>query len=199
MGVDRVVVRRAVFLDRDGVINRNIFNPQTGQYESPLTAEDFHLIDGVLDAIRSMQDAQYLLFLVSNQPNYALGKSSLQSLDEIHLRMKREFDREGISFSEFYYCLHHPQGIVPEYGLTCACRKPSPAFLHRAQRDFHLDLSHSWMIGDRPTDTQCGRAAGAKTIRVSAECPMPIVEAHADFIVPDLAGAVTCILGIRSE
>src|SRR5580700_5253548 len=174
MGVDRVVVRRAVFLDRDGVINRNIFNPQTGQYESPLTAEDFHLIDGALDAIRSMQDAQYLLFLVSNQPNYALGKSSLQSLDEIHLRMKREFDREGISFSEFYYCLHHPQGIVPEYGLTCACRKPSPAFLHRAQRDFHLDLSHSWMIGDRPTDTQCGRAAGAKTIRVSAECPMPI-------------------------
>jgi D-glycero-D-manno-heptose 1,7-bisphosphate phosphatase len=190
------VARRAVFLDRDGVINRNIFNPQTSQYESPLAAADFYLIDGVLDALRRLQEADYLLFLVSNQPNYALGKSSLHSLGEIHLCMKSKLDREEISFSEFYYCLHHPEGIVPEYSGACRCRKPSPAFLHQAQRDFCLDLSHSWMIGDRPTDTQCGKAAGANTVRVSAECAAPVIDRNADFIVPDLAEAVTCILAM---
>jgi D-glycero-D-manno-heptose 1,7-bisphosphate phosphatase len=197
MGIDGRVSCRAVFLDRDGVINRNLLNLQTNQFESPLTPEDFHLTDGALTALLKLQNAGYLLFLVSNQPNYALGKASLEVLGAIHDRMKEIFDQAGISFAKFYYCFHHPRGIMPEYSGRCECRKPSPHFLLQAQRNFGLDLDRSWMIGDRETDMQCGQAAGAKTIQVFAESTVPI--AGADRIASNLTAAVSFILNGEEE
>jgi D-glycero-D-manno-heptose 1,7-bisphosphate phosphatase len=170
---------RAVFLDRDGVINRNVLNPATGEYEAPLTVADFALIPGVGEALRRLQGAGYLLFLVSNQPNYAKGKSSLEELNAIDAELRRELAAMGVKFAAFYYCFHHPEGIAEGYSVRCACRKPSPFFLLKASEEFGVDLQQSWMVGDRSTDILCGYGAGARTILIGTK------GAEAEAIVPD--------------
>lgn len=162
------LARPAVFLDRDGVLNALVLNPATGRMESPLRADDLRLIDGAIPALQRLQRAGYPLVLVSNQPNYALGKSTLNTLGEIHCRLESELIRAAIRFARFSYCLHHPKGVVAGYSGLCVCRKPSPWFLFRARDDFGYSLADSWMIGDQPTDTQCGRAAGTRTIRIGS-------------------------------
>ena len=152
----------AVFLDRDGVLNRNVWNPATGQSESPLTPEQFELLPDVLPALRLLCDAGYLLFLVSNQPNYAKGKASMDMLNAIHCRLETALTEAKISFAAFYYCFHHP-----EFTGECMCRKPSPYFLFQARDIFGVHLGASWIVGDRATDVECGRSAGMRTIEIS--------------------------------
>jgi D-glycero-D-manno-heptose 1,7-bisphosphate phosphatase len=151
--------RPAVFLDRDGVLNALVLNPATGRMESPLTPGDLRILDGVIPALRRLRQAGYPLILVSNQPNFALGKSTLDTLGAIHSKLEMALICAGVQFSRFSYCLHHPKGVVAGYSGLCVCRKPSPWFLFRARDDFGYSLPDSWMIGDQPTDTQCGRAA----------------------------------------
>jgi len=158
--------RPAIFIDRDGVLNDLIRNPATGRMEAPLWVGDFHLIDGVTSALLRLQSAGYALILVSNQPNFALGKSSYDAHWMIHHELVRKLALAGVRFTRFSYCLHHPKGLTPGYSHVCDCRKPSPGMLLQARDDFSLTLADSWMIGDQPTDTQCGRAAGTRTIRV---------------------------------
>ena len=191
--------RSAVFLDRDGVLNALVFNPATGRMESPLTSADLCLLDGVIPALRSLQQAGYPLLLVSNQPNYALGKSTFDTLGEIHNQLATQLVFGGIQFTRFYYCLHHPNGVVPGYSGLCVCRKPSPWFLFRARDDFGYSLADSWMIGDRPTDVQCGRAAGAHTIRIGSGSLAVCQDArsHADYSVSHLAEAAEIVLTQR--
>ncbi len=197
MGIGEVKLRPAVFLDRDGVINRNVQDPATGEYGAPLSAEQFHLAPGALEAMAALRQAGFVLFLVSNQPNYAKGKSTLEALHAIHERLAAELDAAGIDFAEFFYCYHHPDGIVPGYSGQCRCRKPSPFFLLQAGDRFGLSLAESWMVGDRATDIECGRAAGARTILVAPDHPSsarkPQVEP--DFEAQDLSDAAGIILG----
>jgi D-glycero-D-manno-heptose 1,7-bisphosphate phosphatase len=189
----------AVFLDRDGVLNALVLNPATGRMESPLTPDDLHLIDGAVPALCRLQQAGLPLILVSNQPNFALGKSTLEVLAAVHCRLETALIAAGIHFTRFSYCLHHPKGLVAGYSGLCVCRKPSPWFLLRARDDFGYSLADSWMIGDQPTDTQCGRAAGAHTIRVnsgsvaSERGGMPA----ADYMVRQLSEAAEIILSHR--
>ena len=173
MGVGGVTGSRAVFLDRDGVLNRNVLNAVTGAYESPHRAEDFELLPGVLDALALLRESGYRLILVSNQPSYAKGKTTLTAIQAIYRRLADSLADAGISLDGFYYCLHHPNGIIREYSVRCECRKPSPYFLLQAKTRFDLDLAKSWMIGDRETDVLCGRDAGVRTIRVAADHPAP--------------------------
>lgn len=195
MGANRAAPRPAVFLDRDGVINQNVFNPATGSFEAPLTADDFALAPGAVQALRQLQSAAFLLFVVSNQPNYAKGKSSLEALAAIDQKMRRELASSGVELSGVYYCLHHPQGIIPEYSGQCACRKPSSYFLLRAIRKFHLDAERSWMIGDRETDILCGRSAGVRTILISDSAR----DSRADFTAPNLLAAADQILAPQQQ
>lgn len=195
MGIGQIG-RPAVFLDRDGVLNPTILNPATGRKESPLNPDDFWLLDGVPDALLELQEHGYPLILVSNQPNYALGKSSLELLGAIHHKFACELLHAGISFTRFCYCFHHPQGVIAGYSGLCVCRKPSPWFLYRARDDFGYSLRESWMIGDQPTDTQCGQAAGARTIRIDPE-PSEAVQSfgpRADYFARDLREAAQIIL-----
>lgn len=189
MGIG-AVERPAIFLDRDGVLNALVLNPATGRMESPLVAEDFQLLPGVLSALGRLQGAGYLLILVSNQPNYALGKSDWLTLGLIHHKFATELVNAGIHFARFCYCVHHPRGVAPGFSRSCLCRKPSPWFLHRAQEDFRLSLGDSWMIGDQATDVECGRAAGVRTLRIGAGAG-----AGADFVARDLAEGVQIVLG----
>lgn len=157
-------VNTAVFLDRDGVINELVFNPATGEYEAPHYPDDYRLFPYVVDAIKILINHRYLLFLMSNQPDYAKGKTSMENLRAIHERMHKIFLDNGIVFTHYYYCYHHPDGVVPEYTKVCECRKPSPYFLRKAEREYNLDLKRSWLIGDQDSDILSGKDCGIKTI-----------------------------------
>lgn len=194
MGTGRQPGRRAVFLDRDGVINRNVFNPASGEYEAPLTAAQFRLMPGVPEALRQLQGAGYLLFLVSNQPNYAKRKSSLADLYAIDAELRRELSAMRVELAAAYYCFHHPEGDVPGYSGSCVCRKPSPYFLLRASTEFNVDCERSWMVGDRATDVLCGRAAGVRTVLVNAN-GAGCGGLAPDHVAADLAAAAGYICG----
>ena len=186
----------AIFLDRDGVINRNVVDPTTGEYGAPLRAEDFELTPGALQALQLLREAGFSLFLVSNQPNYAKGKSSLEELGAIHAKLLEELHAADIEFTDFYYCYHHPQGVISTHSGPCDCRKPSPYFLLKARDTHGINLESSWMIGDRPADIECGRAAGVRTICVREDHPgnRAIDDVRADFDADDLAAAAQIIL-----
>ncbi|HWZ11954.1 MAG TPA: HAD family hydrolase [Acidobacteriaceae bacterium] len=187
-----VGLARAVFLDRDGVINKNVYYESTGEWESPRSPDHFEIADGVLDVLRELQSAGFLLFVVSNQPNYAKGKAAMETLNAIHQRLADALDQAGIHFSGFYYCYHHPEGIVPSHSFECDCRKPSPHFLMHAASEFHINLADSWIVGDRDTDIQCGHAAGTRAIRIIDELGNGLEKA--DYNVSDLAAAAEIIL-----
>jgi D-glycero-D-manno-heptose 1,7-bisphosphate phosphatase len=193
MGRDKPGSRRAVFLDRDGVINRNVWNPATSQYESPLTADAFELLPGVMHALLRLQSAGFLLFVVSNQPNYSKGKSSIDTPAAIHRKLLALTTQAGIIFAGCYYCFHHPEGSESGYAGPCVCRKPSPYFLLHAQEHFGIDLAASWMIGDRESDVQCGKAAGTRTILIQ-DAPQTPRSTIADESASQLADATQWIL-----
>ncbi|MDD2773305.1 MAG: HAD-IIIA family hydrolase [Elusimicrobiales bacterium] len=165
MGIGKI--SRAVFLDRDGVINALALNPDTGQWESPHRPEDARLLDGAAQALKDIAAAGYLIFVVSNQPSFAKGKTSLENLRLVHDKLEAELSREGARVERFCYCYHHPQGVVEGYSKVCDCRKPGAYFLLEVQREYNLDLRACWMAGDRDSDVECGRAAGVRTILVT--------------------------------
>jgi len=160
-------MKPAVFLDRDGVITRLVFCPATGEYGPPHRPEELVFEDGAVPALLELRQAGFELFLVSNQPDYAKGKASLAALNAVHTAFDNILKRRGIRFRHYYYCFHHPQGIVAAYSIACDCRKPRPGSLFAAVRDYGIDLSGSWMVGDRDTDIECGKNAGTRTILIA--------------------------------
>lgn len=184
---------RAVFLDRDGVVNANVTYPDDGRPEAPRRVEDFRLLPGALAAMAALRRAGWRLILVSNQPNQALGKASAADHAAIHAALLTALAAAGITLTAAYYCLHHPAGSEAGLGGPCRCRKPAPAFLFEARDAHGIDLGASWMVGDRDSDIACGRAAGVRTILVRGEGPPS--EPPADAVVPDLAAAARVILG----
>lgn len=166
-------VNRGIFLDRDGVLNELVYYPDSLEYEAPRTPEDFRLIPGVVDALHGFHTEQYLLFLVSNQPSLAKGKTSLEALTSVHARLEASLAEVGLAFQGVYYCYHHPMGVVPAYTCVCDCRKPGIRSLLRARDAFRLDFSQCWMIGDQDTDVLCGQRAGCRTIQIEYEPSQP--------------------------
>lgn len=171
----------ALFLDRDGLLNELVFYPSSGEWESPRTRADFRLRPGVIEALTAFSKAGWPMFLVSNQPSFAKGKTSMADLREVHAALLEALAPHGVAFREAYYCYHHPDSVVPELKGPCPCRKPSPHFLHEAARVHGVDLSASWMIGDQDMDILCGRNAGCRTILV----PDPHSASKRGGVVPD--------------
>lgn len=157
-------MNKAIFLDRDGVINHLIFNPKTNEYESPHEPTDLEIIPGVFEVLKTLNNKGFLLFIISNQPSYAKGKTTLTKIKEIHRRLQEKIEDYGINITEYYYCYHHPDGIIPDYTKVCECRKPKPFFIHKAEKEYDLDLKNSWLIGDQDTDIECGISGGVRTI-----------------------------------
>lgn len=151
--------QKAIFLDRDGTINR---------YIGFLTdINDFTLIDGVSEAIRKINEAGYLAIVVSNQPVIARGEISFEELAEIHNKMETLLGADGAYLDGIYFCPHHPHkgyvGERKELKIDCKCRKPQAGMLFQAAGNFNIDLMQSWMIGDSESDILCGKNAGCKT------------------------------------
>lgn len=151
-------VQRAIFLDRDGTINR---------YVGFLTdINDMELIDGVAEALRLINASGYLAIIVTNQPVIARGEVTLEGLEEIHNKLETLLGNEGAYVDDIIYCPHHPhsgyEGERKEYKKDCDCRKPKPGMLLAAAHKYHIDLQQSWMIGDGENDMEAGRAAGCR-------------------------------------
>lgn len=151
--------QKAIFLDRDGTINKYV-----GYLRTP---EQFELLEGVGEAIRKINLSGYLAIVVTNQPVIARGEVTVDDLQEIHNKMETMLGKEGAYLDGVYYCPHHPDkgfaGEVEELKIVCECRKPKAGLLLQAAKDFNIDLSQSWMIGDSENDVLSGKNAGCKT------------------------------------
>jgi D-glycero-D-manno-heptose 1,7-bisphosphate phosphatase len=137
-------LRPAVFLDRDGVLNVD-----HGYVHQP---DQLEWIPGVAEAVRLMNEAGFYVFVVTNQAGVARGYYSEAAIDQIHRHMQDVLKAEGAHIDAFYYCPHHPEGTVKEFAISCRCRKPGPGMLEQAARDWPIDLSRSFLIGDRDHD-----------------------------------------------
>ena len=151
--------QKAIFLDRDGTINKYV-----GFLQSE---EQFELLEGVTDAIRKINQSGYLAVVVTNQPVIARGEVTYDGLQLIHNKMETLLGKDGAYLDAIYYCPHHPdsgfEGEVKALKIDCGCRKPKPGLLLRAAEDFNIDLNQSWMIGDAKNDALAGKNAGCKT------------------------------------
>lgn len=151
--------QKAIFLDRDGTINKYV-----GYLRTP---EQFELLEGAGEAIRKINLSGYLAIVVTNQPVIARGEVTVDGLQQIHNKMETMLGKEGAYLDGVYYCPHHPDkgfaGEVEELKIVCECRKPKAGLLLKAAKDFNIDLSQSWMIGDSENDVLAGRNAGCKT------------------------------------
>jgi D-glycero-D-manno-heptose 1,7-bisphosphate phosphatase len=152
-------MKRAVFLDRDGVINRKAAE---GQYVTRW--EDFHFLPGVAEAISLLNRAGWSVIVISNQRCVAKGLLTIAELETIHQKMLEELARSGANLDGIYYCPHDKES-------PCSCRKPSPGMLLRAAREHQIDLISSWMVGDSESDIEAGKRAGCGTVRIVADLP----------------------------
>ena len=150
--------QRAVFLDKDGTLVKNIpFNVDPAK---------IRLRGDATEALRLLHAAGYRLFIVSNQPGVALGLFSATAMTGVRHRLESLFREAGVPLAGFYYCPHHPAGRVPGYAVSCSCRKPLPGLITRAAAEHGIDLERSWMIGDILDDVEAGRRAGCRTVHL---------------------------------
>lgn len=152
--------QKAIFLDRDGTINKYV-----GFLRD---IDDFELLPGAAEAIREINESGYLAIVVTNQPVIARGELSFEELERIHDKMETLLGEKGAYLNAVFFCPHHPDkgfaGEIKELKIACDCRKPKPGMLLKAARDYNIDLSQSWMIGDGENDIKAGKMAGCKTI-----------------------------------
>lgn len=165
-------MKKAVFLDRDGVINEVL----TGRVKFVNKPEDFYLLPGVPEAIRNLNGHFDYIFVVTNQGGVGLGFLKESELRKIHGHMMKELKKRGAIIHDVAYCPHRPKA-------GCACRKPGSKMIEDLAKKYNVDLSQSYMVGDTDTDIQAGKRAGTKTVFIGEE------ESSADAVFPDLFSA----------
>ena len=150
--------RRAVFMDRDGTISEEVgyVNHPSRYRVFPYTAE----------AVRRLNEAGWLAVLVTNQAGVARGYFTEDVIGAVHTLLAQELERGGARLDAIYYCPHHPSVGEPPYRFDCDCRKPRPGLIRRAAIDLDIDVAASWMVGDRYSDTELARNAGARAALV---------------------------------
>jgi D-glycero-D-manno-heptose 1,7-bisphosphate phosphatase len=176
------MIKRAVFLDRDGVINSYVYDPDFGTVDSPSNPDEFQLIEGVPEALQCIRDLGFLVIVVSNQPGIAKGRFTPALLDAVTSKMRRECHG---TIHDIFYCLHHAHATLPAYRSDCTCRKPKPGLLLQAAQKWNIDLASSFMIGDGLTDIAAGHAAGAAAILVSPRKCYLCDEIDKQQVIPD--------------
>lgn len=187
----------AIFLDRDGTINEEV-----GYLDS---LEKLRIIPAAFEAIRLINQSSRKAIVVTNQAGVARGLFGEDLVETIHAALREALRRRGAFIDSFCYCPHHPTEGLPPYRQSCDCRKPAPGLFLRAAREWNLDLSESWMIGDRYNDMEAAHRAGARGILVKTGYGMealagkgPDTETPAgkpDLIADDILEAVRLILG----
>jgi D-glycero-D-manno-heptose 1,7-bisphosphate phosphatase len=150
---------KAVFLDRDGVLNREI-----GDYVCRL--EDFEILDN-FEALKTLQDKGYLLIVATNQGGLAKGWYSEEELAKMHRQLKERYHQHGVEITDIFYCPHHPN-----FTGDCDCRKPKPGLLLQGIEKYNIDPEQSYFIGDRERDVEAGTAANVTGILIDSNQPL---------------------------
>lgn len=164
-------MNKAVFLDRDGVINE-VLSERVKFVNKP---SDFYLLPGVGEAIRIINELNYLTFVVTNQGGIGLGFMSEKELSDVHIEMKRQLNELDAIINDSVYCPHKPNA-------GCICRKPNPDMIIQLAKKHRVDLTESYMVGDRKPDIEAGRNAGVRTVLVGDRSE----KIKADIICTDL-------------
>jgi D-glycero-D-manno-heptose 1,7-bisphosphate phosphatase len=187
------MTNRAIFLDRDGTLNEEV-----GYITAP---EQFRLFGFAAEAVRMINDAGWLAIVTSNQSGVARGYFTEVFLRQIHGWMSDLLHRQGARIDAFYYCPHHPDFGEPPYRRDCDCRKPRPGLIEQAARDFSLDLTACFVVGDRYRDVETGHAAGARGAlvmtgygRAEYEMQRELWPRQPEFVAENLLEAVKWIL-----
>ena len=154
---------KAVFLDRDGTINVD----KGYLYK----ACDFEFLPGATDALKKLQNAGYLLIVITNQSGIGRGYYTEEDFEALNEYMKSELRKHGVNLAGVYYCPHLPDAKVERYRKVCTCRKPSLGLFERAVHDFNIDLSLSYAVGDKPRDC---------AICLKSECRGFLINADSD-------------------
>jgi len=149
-------MQKAIFLDRDGVINSDV-----GHYYI-YRVEDFVINKGIINSLKRFQDAGYILIVITNQGGVAKGIYSCEDVNKVHHYLETILKENGILLQEIYYCPHH------ESVASCKCRKPSPYMINQAIQKYNIDISMSYLIGDSKRDIEAAEAAGVKGIKIEA-------------------------------
>lgn len=194
----------AAFLDRDGVINEIVFFPELGLLDSPLNPQQFRLLPGVAEAIGVFNRLGFRVIVVSNQPAIAKGKMTMSLFNRICGKMRKEIEKDGGHLDAEYYCFHHPSAKNIEYRDNCDCRKPKPGLLLKAAKDFGLDFSKCYVIGDSLVDVKAGKAVGCRAVLIgNLKCDtcklMEKEDIRPDLIVPDVLHAAKIIENMVSK
>lgn len=155
---------KAVFLDRDGVINKDKAYVHCW--------EDFEFLPGAIEGMKKLQDSGYALVIVTNQSGLARGYYTEEEYLQLNDELKQHLAGHGVQLAGIYHCPHHPEGIVPSISIVCNCRKPAPGMLIKAASELCLSLPDSILIGDKPSDIEASRAAGVgRSYLVESENP----------------------------
>lgn len=149
-------MNKAIFFDRDGTLNVDL--------DYLCDFEKFQWIDGAVEAIKFLNDNNYLVIVVTNQSGVARGFFTEDDVKIFHNQMNEELKKFDAHIDEFYYCPHHPQGVIVKYKIDCECRKPKSKMIEDACKKFNIDKSKSLMIGDKIRDVECGENAGVRSI-----------------------------------
>lgn len=174
-------LHRAVFLDRDGVINRAL--TRDNKPYPPTSLAEFEILPGVAEACRRLKEAGYVLVVATNQPDVGRGTLSQATVEQLHAHL-----RATLPIDRVEVCYHPGKGAS-----DCDCRKPKPGMLRSAAAALGLDLATSWMVGDRWRDIDCGQAAGCRTIFIDYDYDEPL-KAPPDFRAKSLLEAAEIIL-----
>jgi len=183
--------RKAIFMDRDGVINEDI-----GWLHK---FKDFELFPGIAKVIKKINDSEFLAIIITNQPVVARGLCSIEELEEIHKKMETLLGREGAKLDAIYYCPHHPDKGFPEenkkYKIKCNCRKPKIGLFLKAKKEFNINFKKSYLIGDQVNDILAGKRLGCRTILLETghEKDYKPFLTRPDFVAKNLAEAVKII------
>lgn len=157
-------MNRAVFFDRDGVINELIWRSAEGIFDSPYDTDEVKLCEGAAEAITTVQSRGFIPVVISNQPGVAKGKSSLDAIRAVTSKIIDDLAGHGAFLGRIYYCIHHPLAIVPHLRVDCDNRKPNPGLILSAAAELSIDLSQSYLIGDSEKDIVSAHRAGVKSI-----------------------------------
>ncbi|MFC1903314.1 D-glycero-alpha-D-manno-heptose-1,7-bisphosphate 7-phosphatase [Chloroflexota bacterium] len=197
-------MHKAVFLDRDGVLNELIYYEEQGIVDSPFTAGQLKLFPWAGEAIKKLVEGGYKVIIVSNQPGIAKGQFSREAFEKIRDKMKEELTKQEAFVDGEYYCFHHPEAVVADLKENCECRKPKPGLLIQAAKEHDIDLLQSWMIGDNLTDVKAGKDAGCKTVLLGKmKCQLCRLMDEQDSrpcaIAPNLLDAASIVLNSEGK
>tara|TARA_A100001015_G_C15034210_1_gene735049 strand:- start:1855 stop:2454 length:600 start_codon:yes stop_codon:yes gene_type:complete len=188
-------LNKAVFFDRDGVLNKNIYYRDTNEWESPRLLKDLKIYKNIYKSLYILQKNNYKIFIVTNQPSYAKGKTTLKNLKLIQKKINNYFKENSIKISKVYCSYKHNDSIFEKYKTPCRYRKPNTGSLVEAKNKYNLDLSKSWIIGDRETDIEFGSKKNLKTIRIiNKKENKKIIRTNANFKAKNVEEAVKIIV-----